>query len=442
MSDFNIQIKDFQSLSKVDLVIEDGLNIVIGKTNEGKTAVIRAIDSAIFNTGKDEMVKAGKRYSGVLIDNGTDKFAWRRDSHGKNEKTLYQINSDKSMTKVGRTQLPEIAEMFNISEVRLANGVKEKINFWFQGDAPFLTNKTAGQLFMFLSQSSCEKYMKITKQIDSDRKTQKKDIDILNANIDALRNINDVKQKIIENNEGYDELYEKLVILGDDIEDFNKIEADIDRLTSLKARIHVKREHYKVIDENLNNINFSEIKDSYESLTATSSYLETLQEIIEEQNKKAILHNDRTNQLEELDISLEGLDSKVADYKKSIEELETLNTYLGDLSSLIDNIELKESKLTEKQKDLKVIKKSIKNVKIDPLKSSLQSIELLDSDVKELSRLVNDYEFKESVLFKCQEDLDVLVKKNDELVATFEEFKTDIGVCPYCNNTLTATHTH
>jgi DNA repair exonuclease SbcCD ATPase subunit len=126
---FVVTVKDFQSIHSANLDFPTGLTIITGKTNGGKTAIFRAIDSALFNKGDDSMISAGKRYSGVSIDNGKHKMMFMRDSVGKNEKTAYQFDGGTVQKKVGRNQLPEVSENFNIRDVRMQNGTKMKINF-------------------------------------------------------------------------------------------------------------------------------------------------------------------------------------------------------------------------------------------------------------------------------------------------------------------------
>ena len=80
MSDkLHIDIKDFQSLKKADILLTPGITVITGATNNGKSAIIRAIDSAIFNLGDDSMVRGGKRYYGVKISNDSHNMLMARD---------------------------------------------------------------------------------------------------------------------------------------------------------------------------------------------------------------------------------------------------------------------------------------------------------------------------------------------------------------------------
>ena len=155
MSDkITVDIKDFQSLKKAYIELTPGITVITGATNNGKSAIIRAIDSALFNLGDDAMVRGGQRYYGIKISNDSHTMLMARDNVGKNEKTAYQFDDGTVQKKVGRGQLEEVSRMFNIREVKMNNGTKMKINFWYQNDKPFLMDKTAGQLYE-IGRASC-----------------------------------------------------------------------------------------------------------------------------------------------------------------------------------------------------------------------------------------------------------------------------------------------
>ena len=68
---FDIEIENFQSLKDVNLSLVQGINIITGRTNQGKSAIIRAIDAAIFNNGSDEQIKTGESSFKIRLNNQT-----------------------------------------------------------------------------------------------------------------------------------------------------------------------------------------------------------------------------------------------------------------------------------------------------------------------------------------------------------------------------------
>ena len=66
---FDIEIENFQSLKDVNLSLVQGINIITGRTNQGKSAIIRAIDADIFNNGSDEQIKNGESSFKIRLNN-------------------------------------------------------------------------------------------------------------------------------------------------------------------------------------------------------------------------------------------------------------------------------------------------------------------------------------------------------------------------------------
>ena len=436
MSDFVIQIKDFQSLSKVDLVIEDGLNIVVGKTNAGKSAVLRAINCAIFNIGNDEMVKAGKRYAGVMIDNGEHKFFWKRDSHGKNEKTTYQIDSGDPIKKVGRNQLEEIENLFNIKDVRLANGLKERINFWYQGDAPFLTNKTGGQLFEFLSQSSCEKYMKVTKKLYEDMRSLRVKIEGINSTIDALKSINNEKKEFLDKNEGYDGLYRDIVILNDEVGRFNVLEEVIERYNSLKVKIDFKGKDLERIYVRLGYIDFDDVCDKYNSFIGLVSEVEGIEELLNSIKKKERSLGDVRGRLDKVERELYPKKSGLVDVEGEYVDLLEVESDLGKIKSILIELKGKKEKRNEIRSNLSVVESRIGIVDLGVLESDIIDLEKSMDSIRDIKSLIDSYLEKKDKLSYRSKNYGDVCRSYDESFREFEDFKSSIGCCPYCNHSL------
>ncbi len=436
ISSFKIQVKDYQSIIKAELDIEDGLNVIIGKTNIGKSAILRAIDDAIFNKGNDDLVKTGKRYAGVLIDNGKDKFMWRRDSHGKNEKTLYQINEGNAITKVGRTQLDEICKLFNITDVRLSNNVKEKINFWYQGHPPFLTDKTSGQLFEFLSQSSCDKYIKVVKKMESDIKEQKARISQLNANIDVLKTINNEKMDILDRNKGFNELYKEIVVTNNEVSIFNKIEELIERYNSLTAKIHVRTKTLDIVNSELGKFNFSKIKKLYDSIIKTDNHLTIIDEISKRIEDKSKARNKAKIKKHGYEEDILKSSENLKESSVLISEIEKLDTLVSNISNLISSIKDKKNKKKIVKDSLNILNSQMIKVDLKQSKKDIDAIDILEVQTKDIRDIVSRYDKIKSTLLKKEQELTTLTDICSKTTKEFEDFKSEIGVCPYCENTL------
>lgn len=63
-----IEIVNFQSHSYTDLYLSDGVNVIVGPSDSGKTAIIRAIKWVLFNEPSgSSFIKRGEEYAKVVL---------------------------------------------------------------------------------------------------------------------------------------------------------------------------------------------------------------------------------------------------------------------------------------------------------------------------------------------------------------------------------------
>lgn len=432
MSDkITVDIKDFQSLKKAYIELTPGITVITGATNNGKSAIIRAIDSALFNLGDDAMVRGGQRYYGIKISNGSHTMLMARDNVGKNEKTAYQFDDGTVQKKVGRGQLEEVSRMFNIREVKMNNGTKMKINFWYQNDKPFLMDKTAGQLYEFLSLSSCDNYARVLKSLGSDVRSINSDINTLTTEINTYKSLINDKKDFISKNGGFDLVYQEALEVddmgtlisnvSDTMDSVDTSTNTIERLSSLKSDIDAK----------ISSISMGTISVLYQDIISLDSKLSSLCEVLD-------YIDNINNKISQLDVEHKELKSNVSVY----------NTSIKAFSTIINDAECLHSKIDTVSKALFDVDESIKfRCTVEDRLNSIN--EGMCTSVGDISKEVNtlDDNFSQLQVFEdCLRDLDrnkvvfdsYLSKVEDvksKLSASdieFEQLKKDIGYCPYC----------
>ena len=435
MSNIAISIKDFQSLKNVELELVPGLNLVVGKTNIGKTAIIRAIDSALFNIGNDDFVRSGQKYCGISIDNGTHKMTYARSAVGKNEKTAYQFDDGVVQRKVGRTQLEEVQKYFNIRDVRMQNGTKVKLNFWYQNDKPFLMDKTSGQLYEFLSLSSCDKYTKVLKVMQGDEKALKSDIAIITSEIDTYKKLITKKQEVVDKNQGYDKVYENAVILSRKSTKLNNLISLLNDIKSLKSTIEAKGNRLFKINTKLDSMRFDDISDIYQNII---KFYTTLY------NRGKV----------------------VVGLRKNLQDIKSRELYVGSKKfSVFDNVDF--TFIKEKINSLILLKQKIKiihdsasycvssknkiNGKIDEsvkISNSFYSDLSTDSGVikklkskfnslKNVFRVLDEVKSVNDKILKKEKSLKSVIENVQKADEDFESFKLEAGYCPLCGTIFT-----
>lgn len=433
MSDWVVEIQDFQSIKKGKVTISSGLNIVTGPTNRGKSAIIRAIDGSIFNKLSDDLVRVGTSIAGVTISNGDHTMICCRNAKGKNEKTAYQFDGGTVQRKVGRSQLPEVKDMFGVSDIRLKNDILIKLNFWYQNDKPFLMDKTPGQLYEFFTLSSADKYVKVLKQMVTDIKVQEAEINNANSTIDTLKAVNNRKQDFISKNEGFDDLYAKIVIADSESKKLNALLNKIEILMRLQSQIKSVSQELEEISVVYNSIPISDIVSNYQSLIKSDSVYQKLYQEL----------------------------SGVASYRKRIGEVsqvlaESTNEFVraeevyNKVQAPISSLVLNAGKVLGLQD--RVVSVQTMKLSIDTLSERINSIGTYDetkipifegrlSGVFTQERSLTQWMVIFSGMKKLKDQMEVISsniqvaqKSLSESGSELDRFKKEVGYCPFCGS--------
>ncbi len=75
-----IILENYMSHIRTELELADGLTVLVGPNNCGKSAVVEAIRTVCENSGKDFMVRHGQKQCRVLIETDDGHtIEWKRD---------------------------------------------------------------------------------------------------------------------------------------------------------------------------------------------------------------------------------------------------------------------------------------------------------------------------------------------------------------------------
>lgn len=432
MSDkITVDIKDFQSLKKAYIELTPGITVITGATNNGKSAIIRAIDSALFNLGDDAMVRGGQRYYGIKISNDSHTMLMARDNVGKNEKTAYQFDDGTVQKKVGRGQLEEVSRMFNIREVKMNNGTKMKINFWYQNDKPFLMDKTAGQLYEFLSLSSCDNYARVLKSLGSDVRSINSDINTLTTEINTYKSLINDKKDFLSKNDGFDLVYQEALdvdamgdlhsntsIILDDIDTYSR---SVQRLSGLKSKL----------DDKLSAIDMDSIRSLYSDIDPINSKVDEMCELLSYIDDISSSISSLSDMHRDLHQTIESSNSSITEFSVSLCDVEKISSDIDNIS-----VEMVDVDTNAKYVDsLNIRHKDILNsmcVDTDKISSDIDTLDSFSSEVISCENCLVDVDTAKGVLDSYVQRVNDLKTKVSESNAEFEQLKKDIGYCPYC----------
>jgi len=121
-----IQINNFQSHKHTYLTLDPGVNIIVGPSDSGKTAILRALRWLVWNRPTGEAFRSS--WGGeTLVEITLDDFILQRS---KDKENIYKIVNDNEvkLLKAFGTEVPEeVSKILNLDDSNLQQ----------QMDAPF-----------------------------------------------------------------------------------------------------------------------------------------------------------------------------------------------------------------------------------------------------------------------------------------------------------------
>ena len=372
-----LSVKDFQIIKNANLTFTPGLTAIIGQSNNGKSALFRAAKACIYNEPGTTSVRHGcSNYAvGIQMNGHTVILQRGTNTTYKIDKTVYQ--------KIGRTQLPEVAECLGIKELNL-NGTNEQINFWDQMEKPFLLDRSETELFRFIVDSGKDNNVTTAlKTLTQDRQQITKDITLSEGKLAQLdENIKRQEQEL-ENSEEKLSIYNKVIELGPKIQRVQDMTKLKDKSLKDTNNLSLATKVRDIIEDRL-----SRAQSSLYSLDTLTRKTELINNLVSSYNSKKNSIDDlnivlsKMNAIEVPDLNekiekyklLSNLITKSRDKQGTIQELsskqyptlsddfEQNTKKLSNLQTIISNITSKKEQITSLELDVSELEKQIKNI--------------------------------------------------------------------------------
>lgn len=388
-----VSIKDFQIVKSASLEFVPGLTVIQGESNNGKSALFRAIKSCIYNEPGTTNVRVGCKNYMVGIEHNNHKIILQ-----KGENSLYVIDGEQ-YNKIGKSQVEEVRNALGISALSI-NGNTEKINFWDQMEKPFLLDRNSSDLFRFIVDSGEDDNLNTTlRSMVTDKNKLNVDKNLKEGSVTTLKEQIDEQDKLLAGFEGKIELCEKIISFGPRTSSLLTIKTNIEEIEETEIKL---KETENTITEL--KITEKQLQDSMNTLSYRISSKQQLNDILnKEHNLSDIISQTSTALAGKLNLKdiIPQLDknimlvTKLADMVKKHAEISRI------LEDKVNRIEVKidESKIS-KQNTLGLLLNRIDNV-------TTTSNSIKD----ELNKLHNDY-------------ADIIKEYNS------------VDICPYCNQRI------
>lgn len=447
---------------------ENGVNVIVGETDVGKSAILRALYFLLFNKYQgDWFIRTGESECRVTAEFSDGSIISRVKSKSKN-RYITIINGEKQVYEGFRNTVPEeVMQIHGLRDLYLDDKNKISLSISEQLNGHSILNLPDSLKAKLLGVLSGVEAVDIGLQINGSNINEiNSEIKVCMENIKELQE--DLKEyedltQMKENITNWENKLQKIKELDKKIEKLTKLKEKYDNvnneilktqklLKSLKVIPNLKLKYYELDNKNNKIKTLSKFADKYEqlnkSINTCKTILEKTQNITDLKNKYETLKEKEEKILKFTDFKnrYDILKGKIK-YVNSILE-KTRNLYKQRLK--INEIELKNEKIKRLEnikskvekfkieiKKVKLVLKSTENIEV--LKEKLNKAEIISERIEKLNQIkvkvnnfTHEYKKVKAILIKTQNiemfkekinKLETLEKKLNKLIPLFEKYE-------------------
>jgi len=390
-----IEIKNFQSHKNTKIDLSENINLFIGTSTHGKSAIIRALLWVITNrpigTSFISYWNENEDTSVKIILSNENTIERKKSKHFNG----YIINENIELEAL-RADVPEqVQKLFNLADYNIQQ----------QFDSPFLLSDSSGQVAQFLNKViKIDDIDKILKLAEQKKRKTKTDLTYLSESIEQnkikLKNLSwvDLVEMDIMKAEELSTSIDKDIIKLDNIKclcldykekkdlyreiDFNKLRIDFDLASTITDDLYknkVKKEKIEIL-----------IKNYKEKEKEIKNYPEELPQLF---NTTAILFNEKI----ENENKLRTIKRLLQDYK---EREEFIKNCPADLSNLFSEYEKLNEQVEVKLNDIKIIRRLLKSYYLieNDIEKNNKELERIEKEMPDLCPLCGSKLKKEGLI--------------------------------------------
>lgn len=208
----SLLLKNLQSHKDTLLEFDPGVNIIVGTSDSGKTAILRGLNKVVNNKPSGGLRRHGSKETEIILALEDNSNIARLMTNSRNE---YQLNNSEPFKAFGQGVPEEITKLLNI----------QSVNFQQQMDPPFLLDDTPGEVAQTLNKA---------------------------VNLDAIdRALGNIAKQSRDTQQEIKTAEAQIVQFGEDLKKFDhlpRLEKDIERLEDLNIRLQEVEEKRTRLD--------------------------------------------------------------------------------------------------------------------------------------------------------------------------------------------------
>lgn len=459
----NVELHNFQSHNNTEIEFDRGLNVILGNSDAGKTAILRAIKWALYNEPKgDYFIRQGEKDVSVKVTFSNGVVVERSRTPSKNSYYLMTAEGEEMRFEGFGLDVPkEIRDATNMYKVSLDNSNNKSIlNIAEQLDGPFLLNEQASLRASAIGRLIGVNYVDdALRNVVRDNKRLSQEIDSLKKSKEDYKN----QLKEFEYIDDYKNRFEKISVIRNKIEDLqHKLEL------TRKLKDNYEKNENEILETNNLLLKFENLDKIEKIVPKLENYLfkknsfEKYNDRLLKTDKEISLMNlnldklKNINNLSEKTKALESKEAKLKNYLRIEEKYKINLSQINEISKSLDkfkNNEQIESILKNLEKNINfysklsssyiALNKILSNLKVgnDYIKKFDNNDNLSDIYNKLQSKLIQLNKFKElnikynnlnnNIKFE-ENEIEKFIKDIKKYTDSYEKTILDIGVCPFC----------
>lgn len=465
-----IIIKNFQSHRHTVLNLDEHVNVILGSSDVGKTAILRALGWVFFNEPQGTaFIRAGETSASVELIY-SDGYSVKRIRNKKFNG--YHINhpdfdEPKKLSGFGSSVPEEIQEITGVRKFEIADKIESSITYQTQLEGAFL-----------LSESSIKKAKAIG--AISNVNIIDRAIQIANSNIkDFRKNIN-TSEEVLKNSEEQIKEYDNLDERKQNLEKVKDLYSELiqknkmnENLSVLNQRLDNNIERIKTEENTIKSLSF--VDETYKTYYKLNSLLikgaDYYNKFMNLRNNEALYETNmkiinNTNFLEDANPKFENVVSLIRRFNmltninkdlERVEESQKRNEEIisgsKNLYKIYDTVKYTQNILNKFQllqnlhdrlitieRTIAEVEKDIDPLFIENLSKYLNYVINLDEKFNDYNTLYNSLFSKNSDIEYSQNIINNLDNEINEKLNSYLEVLQKSNICPMCGSKITEEH--
>jgi exonuclease SbcC len=455
-------LENFQSHKHTEILFDEHLNVIVGPSDQGKSAIIRGIQWALFNEPSgDFFIREGEKECSIIIYFSDNTAIKRYKSRSKNLYYYYDEFGKETIYEGFGLEVPkEIVDKIKIRKIFLSGKQSNAINISEQLEGPFLlsenTNTRAnaiGRLIgVHIVDDAIKDTLKDKTNLNSLKKNNEEQYQNLSDDLKKYDYLDDLKRildkfEIIQGsiNEKQAKL-EKLIGIRKDYIDCSNNIGNVKSIINRLENIDIVKEKsdrlnnciriYNIVNsKKVNLINIDEKINENLNILKYSSNMDKMGNILinlDDKTKKLLL-------LKSIDEKYRYINKNLSDSNLIIENLKTI--YI--VSNMTDDIEKNIhglNNLSTIYKNLMDLDKRIEqgNNYIKKFKNISEGdllVQNISGKLKGFNTFINVEKRYTDILSNINNTNKIIKDEKDNISLFLEEYKSlllKLGICPLC----------